>query len=57
MRNYKDDHLGKPKNLAQTYIPEGVSFGSRKNVGDPWNAGMCIRGAANMKEVEPDVDL
>lgn len=32
-------------------------FGARLGLPDEWNAGKCINGEANLKEVKPDSDL
>lgn len=54
------DPLGKPKNMGQGKPPIASDhvFGVRNIVGnDVWNAGKCIHGQPNEKELQPDKDL
>ncbi|KAL4491814.1 hypothetical protein ABPG72_006069 [Tetrahymena utriculariae] len=58
-RNFKEDHLGLPKNLGQTNAKNNpdMVFGARLGGPDEWNAGKCISGEATLKEVQTDKDL
>ena len=57
-KNYNDDPIGKPKNLAQVnkYVSPETVYGVIKK-GEECSAAQCIRGDANWKEVQPDFDL
>ena len=54
-KNYKEDPIGKPKNLGQTnpYVGSDMAYGV-KEVKDEWNAGKCIQGEAVWKEVKQE---
>ncbi|KAM3131622.1 hypothetical protein pb186bvf_016286 [Paramecium bursaria] len=55
-KNYNEDPLGKPKNLAQMNERMPEVFGVQRR-DEQWTAGQCISGQPTAKEVQPDQDL
>lgn len=58
-KNFKDEPLGKPKNLGQIMptFDENFVFGKSLQTKDPWNAAKCIRGEATYQEAKLDSGL
>lgn len=55
--NFKDDKLGKPRNLGQTTnLPADFRYGVKLSTNE-WGVGKCITGEASFKEVEDDSGL
>lgn len=50
--NFKDDKLGKPRNLGQNsdLLPKDFTYGVRLGKNE-WGAGKCITGEASFKGV------
>jgi len=58
-RDFNNDTLGKPKNLAQTnpYVTPDQVYGYKPKEKEPWNAAKCITGEAVYKQVKEDEAL
>lgn len=57
-RSTAHDELGKPRNLGTGLTESGndIVFGATRKVME-WDAGMCIHGKPNERQLQPDMDL
>eukprot|EP01017_Pseudomicrothorax_dubius_P051579 TRINITY_DN9962_c0_g1_i10.p1 TRINITY_DN9962_c0_g1~~TRINITY_DN9962_c0_g1_i10.p1 ORF type:complete len:417 (-),score=103.13 TRINITY_DN9962_c0_g1_i10:52-1302(-) len=58
-RDFRDDPLGRPKNLGQEnpYIGKEHVFGYRPKYQDEWDVAKCLRGEATLKELGRDTEF